>query len=122
MTRWAVCLTAAAILAGCNPPEPPTPAEPAAPAPAASVSVAAPSPSKVEACDAPANLAREFIARKAKGYTEDDALAQLSREQLFELSYVVDGVYHAPADTPDSVIIGDVMATCRKIAETGSPY
>jgi hypothetical protein len=119
----AAVILAAVVLAACAPPQAPTPP----PAPAAAVQAPAPSPEPAKPagddCDGyVARLVDELVARRAKGATEDDALALLSSRGDFRLSYVVDGVFHADDSTPAAITRADILATCRRVNETGTTY
>jgi len=73
-------------------------------------------------CDLAAQRAREFIAGRDKDYPEDWALTLLRERGELSFGFVVDGVYHGPPDTPDTITVADVIAVCKRVKETGSVY
>jgi len=73
-------------------------------------------------CDLAAVRAREFIAGRDKGNPEDWALTLLRERGEFSFGFVVDGVYHGPPDTPAAITVADVIASCRRVNETGALY
>jgi hypothetical protein len=73
-------------------------------------------------CDRVSDQARQMIAERDRGMTEDAALTALRERGDFRLSFVVDAVFHGPADTPAAITVSDVVATCRRVSETGTAY
>lgn len=88
----------------------PPPARPALAEPAP----AAPSPTAPSTtCDQAGELARIVIEAKRGGVPEREVIRQFIELGLLRESYIIDAVFEAPRDTPEWMIVGEVMRECR---------
>ena len=107
-------------LAGCNPPEARQleAAKPAEPVPAA----AAPE-QPAASCDHVSNLFDMLVKHKAEGWTEADALADMTARGEYALGYVVDGVFGDRFGPGGGALArAETMTACRRMADGGTLY
>lgn len=108
-------------VAGCNQPEArqveaekraaPVPA----PAPAAELPAAS--------CDHVGDLFDMLVKNKAEGWTEADALADMTARGEYALGYVVDGVFGDRFGPGGGALArAETMTACRRMAEGGTLY
>jgi hypothetical protein len=109
-------LIAALMLAACNPQEQARQVEAAAaPGDAALVPEGE--------CARVAELFDDLVKRKAGGWVEADALAELSARGDYSAAYVVDGVFGTRFGPGGSASArADTVAACRKLASGGTIY
>jgi hypothetical protein len=124
MNRSTIFAVLALFLAGCNPqPNQPSVTEAPAPAPAPSSAPAATPAPKADACDHVSDLFDMLVKKKADGWVEADALADMSARGEYSLGYVVDGVFGDRFGPGGSAMArADTMAACLRMAKGGDLY
>ncbi len=89
------------------------------------VSEAAPEPVAAPAspCDHVGALFDMLAVKKAEGWTEADALADMSARGESSLGYVVDGVFGNKFGEPGGMLARvEVLKVCRRLADGGDIY
>jgi hypothetical protein len=116
MTRSTIFAVLAFFLAACNPqPSQQLVAEAPASAPAPA--------SKADACDHVADLFDMLVKKKADGWVEADALADMSARGEYSLGYVVDGVFGDRFGPGGGAMArADTLAACQRMAKGGDLY